>query len=479
MSNFTMVDPNNPSIKYLRGYISSRAILKKLPDTISIVKGMISKVDLDKSLQDTSEININSIWNRAVSIYHNKVKSSYKGKRIVISLFNDDVKQFVDDAKDKAIFVDEAFLNYIATTYHEDGDSMEMGYNLLDKFFLDKVINSYRLDTTYYYMQNILIGILQSPRSYFLQDLMRHDAGDNYLDGYRQEDKLKEFTLAILSVYIDYCYNEAILRGNLEMDRIDPGYRFIQVLENLYISKLGMLRDNLNTLDELAYSVCNIKDPVFLLLIKSILEDDMRYGGFGGATKDMAIRMASNLRTYAKNTNLKNILINNKPVDYIQKKSDERERRWNDGVDDNAFVCMTVESESLHIMKNEVSARDLMRLSFVPNRAVTFYKENVGIQITRTDAEMINNLSRKVDLCSIQFENMSNQWNKEDAFNYAYDILNEIDDAAAKTKNKDTMLAIQAVRNNLTNAMTMARKKDIKKMRTTINISYPKGYGGQ
>ena len=51
-----------------------------------------------------------------------------------------------------------------------------------------------------------------------------------------------------------------------------------------------------------------------------------------------------------------------------------------------------------------------------------------------------------------------------------------IDEIYIKSTDKNFLLALDSIRKTLTDGMVDCRKKDIKKLRTTINIVYPQVY---
>lgn len=470
---------NDKYAEYIKAYFNTKDKNCIKPNYIGIIDGLLSRKDVDETLGSNPEDT--GIWDRAVGIY---MSNTYDTYRLVQSIYDNDVDGFVksfEDGKDAVeVYVDKVFIEYVVNNY-SDPSGREIGYGLLDKYLLNKIATFYDLDLMYSYMQNTLIDLYNNPNSQIIFNGLDPHRGQyqmniNYLGdiGY-QNTQRKDNILKIVGFYLQYCFNESIIRQNINFEKVSPGFRFMQVLSNIYLDRTGNNIYNPNV-NSLFFDVCGIRDICFIIKIKACLfqiYESMAERNSG--IRNELLKVKDEHMKFINRRSLKGVLINQKPANYIQNK-----KMANDGIDsgnvnERPELFVTVQ-ESLCITKKCFAPRDVTK-ALSSDNGLSYFAETVGIQITRTDAEKVRNISRRIDVCLIQFENMSNQWNKVDAMNYAHDILNDIDDMQLVTTNKDTMLALEALKSQLLTAMADARKIDIKKLRTNIVINYPAGYG--
>lgn len=467
----TISDSNNQS-KYIREYFNSKSGIKRLPKHIYIIDGLISKNEVLASLKSNE-----TIWDRAIAIYPS---NTWDINVIYTAVFNNDVSRFVrafeDGVESTDIYIDKCFVEYLVNNYSDEA-GLQLGYDLLDKYLFNKIALYYDLDNMFAYMQNIMVDLYNNPLSHQILQAISLDLPDWTHDkeySGNKKRRAKEF----VSLFILYSFNEVILRGNLNLERTAPGYRCMQIIENIYLDWSAYIyKHNMNSL---FFDICGIKDVVFLIKTKEImlkLCDNYAYNNSGLSMQYDTI--AKDINQFMNRRSLKKVFLNQKPANYKVDVGRRLEEKCITGINnDTETELFTLVKESLCITKREMPARDVM---FVTSRsgAISYFSEVVGIQLTKTEAEKVRGIARRIDMALIQFENMSNQWNKVDAMNYAHDILNDIDDLMYITTNKDTMLALESLRGELYRAMVNARSKDIKKMRTNIVINYPAGYGPQ
>ena len=93
-----------------------------------------------------------------------------------------------------------------------------------------------------------------------------------------------------------------------------------------------------------------------------------------------------------------------------------------------------------------------------------------------TETEKINEFARKVDKVAIAFESMANQWEKEDAFNLAHDVLDGVDKELHSATNESYILSLNNIRKDLSELMEAGRKNNVQLKRTQIVIAVPAGY---
>lgn len=472
MSKFSSVvaNINDPIVTYMKGYAQSRIEeTKKIPKLVRLVKGILSKEEIDRSLVK-SDMSEQPVWDRAVVSYtHTKYSVADSYARMVEALWQDDQEGFVEAVANRDYYLDSSFVEHLNNEYN--GELQEVGYEMLDKFFISKVAEANDLDNMYNYMQNLFIGMVNGVHGRIIKDQINEVTSERswkegiYNDGF----------LGIVGLYIMYRYNDGVLKGNIYEDQIDPSIRFMQFLSNI---SCGFIENvsNVTMFSRMMFDICGIKDVVFINILReiviSLVSNTINHER---VNKSVITEIGKSNSKYRENLSLLEISLNVKPLDYLQKKLREEEK--SNKSNDRGFMS-TLEKESLGITRSHYNARELMKVTANINTGIEYMAETMGITIMRTDAEKVNNLARKVDLVAIQFESMTNQWNKTDAVNYAWDVIGEIDDAMAKTTNKDTMIALQAIRSQLLQEMARGKEKDIRKMRTTINISYPKGYGG-
>lgn len=481
---------DNKCAIYMKEYAQSRiAETRKVPSTVRLIKGIIKPKEIEKYLLG-GDTGSTPVWEKAIGYYFNAdMDDTWRGgpyTKLIHSLWNNNATDFVEIFTNEGrYFLDAGFVEYLSNEY--TGELTESGYEMLDKFFLSKVALTKDLDTAFNFMQNILIGIVNGPFGYILKDTIRNigNADNRYGNqvGEKENERVNEPILGLIGLYITFRYNEAILRGNYADDMIEPSYRLFQILKSFSTKVADASFDTENYVG-MVFDLCGIQDSVFItsfrrLVNRAILWRGREWSSNAALNGNIVKNKFNDIEKLEKPLSLIEIFLNAKPIEFLQRKEkgiNKYERRINEDNTDTTFMT-ALEGESLGLMKNNLMARDLMLITANINKGIKYLKESVGIKIMRTDAEIINRISRKIDLVSIEFECMSNQWNKMDAMNHAYDVVQEIDDYAAKTTNKDTMLALQSLRGQLLNIILEARGKDIKKLRTTINITYPKGYG--
>lgn len=130
------------------------------------------------------------------------------------------------------------------------------------------------------------------------------------------------------------------------------------------------------------------------------------------------------------------------------------------------------------ITKNSFKSRDVMlaSLRIQGYKLNDLYSEFLGIDINMTETEKLNDFARKVDKVAIAFESMANQWEKEDAFNLAHDVLDAIDKERDGAKNESYLLSLDNIRKDLNELMEAGRKNNVQLKRTQIVIATPQGY---
>jgi len=470
---------SNPITAYMNLYAESRVEMRKIPKSITMVRGFITPQDI----ANTAKTDLKSefcCWDRAVGVYPPELDWSVW--ELFYSLISNNPSGFVKvfNVDNVDLCLDSSFVEYLTTQYNTE-DSREFGFTLLDKYFLNKVSTAYDFDLMYNFMRNTLIDLIKGPHGWMFTSHVQK-ALDNELNGYAPryespDDMVYVYDNAFLGciiMFLVYRYNEVIMRGNYKESKIDTTFRFTQLMSSLKTNGSDILENSM-VISQMFNDVAMIKDPMFSYGIKRHLLTNL-----GKLYHELKWKPVTGIQTpvengrrefmrYGDTIEIYKLLLLNPSLNKRQQKNNEVP------VNDS---CKVTIAESMVIMKEYANARDVMNLTLNAEAAIEYYKDSLGVTIMRTDAERINRLARKVDLCRIQFENMSNQWNKLDATNFAHDILNEIDDAMGKTTNKDSIIALQAIRNDLLQVMVYGRNIDIKKQRNTIYINYPKGYGG-
>ena len=95
-----------------------------------------------------------------------------------------------------------------------------------------------------------------------------------------------------------------------------------------------------------------------------------------------------------------------------------------------------------------------------------------------SDTKRITKMAREVDQAQVEFEFMYDKYSKADAMHNAYDVLEDINKALDKVRDRKSKEALESMREQLLTTIKKYRDKNTKRERMTVNINYPPGYEG-
>ena len=379
-------------------------------------------------------------------------------------------------------YIDTTYIDAISTTYKGDEINTIFAQQVMNKVASREFKNTFNDYVGNVFME--LVEVLEEA-NISIPDVSKYEYTGkinkdpnwkllNYDINKRGID-ICEFSSNTLIVYIASLYAYYIANRDL-VDGLLPSTFDYKIKFKSFLHTFKMITSKLNKFENLniIHDMLEIDDTVFYGLLSMGLtnihnskEDKSAMFKFGGKLNTDA--------PYGNKTDLSGVYSGD---EYPSERMLSPKVLPDTMYSDKGLIAESVMKQNNLSLNSDASTMSKLFIECGVSKVREYFSELMNIRITRTDAEKINYLARKVDRCLILFENMSNVWNKMDAMDFAYDILNEIDEIYLKSTDKNFLLALDSIRKTLTDGMVDCRKKDIKKLRTTINIVYPQGYEG-